>query len=51
MQVLQPWIENKWKERETKNDVMSAILRHLQSNARESLLKKDGTPNVSSIKR
>ncbi|RDY04255.1 Sodium/calcium exchanger NCL2, partial [Mucuna pruriens] len=49
-QVFGPWIENKTKEREGKKQLISEILRHVQSDMVGSLLTADGKPNEHSIR-
>lgn len=51
VQVFQPWIENKRKEREMKKNLISGMLNHFQSNNIRSLLTDDGTPDATAIKR
>ena len=51
VQVFQPWIENKRKEREMKKNLISEMLNHFQSNTMGSLLTDDGKPDTPAIKR
>ncbi|XVF18740.1 hypothetical protein REPUB_Repub11eG0049100 [Reevesia pubescens] len=50
-QVFQPWIENKRKEREMKENLISQMLSHFQNNSIGSLLTDDGKPDTSAIRR
>ncbi|KAL0001472.1 hypothetical protein SO802_015253 [Lithocarpus litseifolius] len=50
-QVFGPWLLNKRREREMTKDLIQEILRHVQSNVVEGLLKEDGTLDTNSIKR
>ncbi|KAL2331382.1 hypothetical protein Fmac_018963 [Flemingia macrophylla] len=49
-QVFGPWIENKRREREGKKQLISEILRHVQSDMVGSLLTEDGKPDEHSIR-
>ncbi|XP_027342945.1 sodium/calcium exchanger NCL1-like [Abrus precatorius] len=50
-QVFGPWIENKRKEHEGKKQLISEILRHVQSEMVGNLLTADGKPNEYAIRR
>ncbi|PQP98195.1 uncharacterized protein Pyn_30670 [Prunus yedoensis var. nudiflora] len=50
-EVFQPWIENRRREREMKKNLMSEVLRHVQSNSLGSILTEDGMPNIPNIRR
>ncbi|XP_073123502.1 sodium/calcium exchanger NCL1-like [Henckelia pumila] len=49
--VLKPWISKKREEREMMSRLIPDILEYLQSSACGGLLAKDGTPDVTAIKR
>nr|KYP51400.1 hypothetical protein KK1_026834 [Cajanus cajan] len=49
-QVFGPWLENKRREREGKKQLISEILRHVQSDMVGSLLTEDGKPDEHSIR-
>ncbi|KAL4375792.1 hypothetical protein GQ457_02G037970 [Hibiscus cannabinus] len=49
--VFQPWIENKRKEREMDENLISELLSHFQSNTIGSLLTDDGKPDTTAINR
>ncbi|KAK8973574.1 hypothetical protein V6N11_030764 [Hibiscus sabdariffa] len=49
--VFQPWIENKRKEREMNENLISELLSHFQSNTIGSLLTDDGKPDTTAINR
>ncbi|CAB4277405.1 unnamed protein product [Prunus armeniaca] len=50
-EVFQPWIENRRREREMKKNLMSEVLRHVQSNSLGSILTEDGMPDIPNIRR
>ncbi|BFG29106.1 hypothetical protein CerSpe_153800 [Prunus speciosa] len=50
-EVFQPWIENRRREREMKKNLMSEVLRHVQSNSLGRILTEDGMPDIPNIRR
>ncbi|KAM1311226.1 hypothetical protein PS1_007708 [Malus domestica] len=50
-EVFQPWIENRRREREMKKNLMSEVLRHVQSNSLGSIVTNDGMPDIPNIRR
>ncbi|KAM5586189.1 hypothetical protein ABKV19_005212 [Rosa sericea] len=49
-QVFQPWIQNRRKEREMKKNLMSEVLRHVQSNSLGAILTENGMPHMENIR-
>ncbi|XP_062015797.1 sodium/calcium exchanger NCL-like [Rosa rugosa] len=49
-QVFQPWIQNRRKEREMKKNLMSEVLRHVQSNSVGAILTENGMPHMENIR-
>ncbi|CAN6561022.1 unnamed protein product [Malus baccata var. baccata] len=49
--VFQPWIINRRREREIKKNLMSEVLRHVQSNSLGSIVTNDGRPDIPNIRR
>ncbi|KAK9269651.1 hypothetical protein L1049_001429 [Liquidambar formosana] len=49
-EVFQPWIQNRRREHEMRKELISGILRHVQSHALGSLVAEDGTPNTPNIR-
>ncbi|KAI4322990.1 hypothetical protein L6164_022634 [Bauhinia variegata] len=49
--AFEPWIQNKRKERENQQHLISEILSYVQSDLVGSLLSEDGHPNEIAIKR
>ncbi|CAL0326527.1 unnamed protein product [Lupinus luteus] len=49
-QVFGPWIENKRKEQEGKKQLITEILRHVQSDMVGNLLTPDGKPDEQALK-
>ncbi|KAL4555094.1 hypothetical protein LXL04_037705 [Taraxacum kok-saghyz] len=50
-QVVQPWVQNKKKEREMMKVIVSEIISHSKNAPLGNFYKQDGKPNVSAIKR
>ncbi|XP_061348958.1 sodium/calcium exchanger NCL-like isoform X2 [Gastrolobium bilobum] len=48
---IKPWIENARKERELKGHLISDVLKHAQNDMVGRLLKDDGTPDKTAIRR
>ncbi|KAJ1423128.1 Sodium/calcium exchanger membrane region [Sesbania bispinosa] len=49
-QAFGPWIENKKREREGKKQLITEILKHVQSEMFDSLLTEDGKPDQNAIR-
>ncbi|KAA8523970.1 hypothetical protein F0562_010599 [Nyssa sinensis] len=49
--IMQPWIQKKKEEHETRKNLISEVLMHVQSYALGSLLTEDGTPHIPALKR
>ncbi|XP_024159033.1 sodium/calcium exchanger NCL [Rosa chinensis] len=49
-QVFLPWIQNRRKEREMKKNLMSEVLRHVQSNSLGAILTENGMPHMENIR-